>query len=41
MKVKSKVWSQGKRKMIQVPKAVADEFEVGEIVTIEKLGDEK
>jgi hypothetical protein len=36
MKIKSKVSKQGDRKIINLPCAVKDEFEIGETVYIEK-----
>ena len=36
MKVKSKVAKYGERKIAEIPKAVRDNFKIGEEVTIEK-----
>ena len=36
MKVKSKVVKYGERKIVEIPKAVRDNFKIGEDVTIEK-----
>jgi len=36
MKVKSKVAKYGERKIAEIPKAVRDNFKIGEDVTIEK-----